>query len=508
MRKLFYLLLLSGVVAPESYAQKHTRVVSGLVTSQEDAAPLEGVRVAVKGPGSLSGTQPDGMYYIEVGDTDSVLVFSFSEFQTQEVRLTKACEYNVALRKGGVQAAVRPETAVEAGAAARGKAARPFSAVGDWRAVFQLRPGIEVPVNFDIRIVEGGGKKAFFHNAEERFEGGRVEQTADSLFIFLDQFDNELAFRIDNTALEGVLKRQDGSGTALPVKVEAGNVRFATSGAKAAGNFSGTYDVVFIAADGKEERTVGLFEQDGNKLRGTFLRVTGDSRYLEGVVEGNDFYLSGFIGSAPAYYKGSFTADGQLRGEIVGARGSQAFAGVRNEKAALPDAYTLTYLREGYTSFDFSFPDADGRPVSLHDKKFAGKVVIVTIGGTWCPNCVDETAFLAPWYAANRTRGIEVISIQYERQTDAAFVKKVLSRQRERYHIQYDQVFGGLADKQGVARSLPALNAFLAFPTTILVDRKGKVAQIHTGYSGPATGQYYEQSIKEFNKEVDALLVN
>jgi peroxiredoxin len=365
-----------------------------------------------------------------------------------------------------------------------------------------------VPVNFDIRIVEGGGKKAFFHNAEERFEGGRVEQTADSLFIFLDQFDNELAFRIDNTALEGVLKRQDGSGTALPVKVEAGTYRFAERGAKAAGNFSGTYDVVFTAADGKEERTVGLFEQDGNKLRGTFLRVTGDSRYLEGVVEGNDFYLSSFIGSAPAYYKGSFTADGQLRGEIVGARGSQAFSGTRNEKAVLPDAYTLTYLKEGYTSFDFSFPDADGRPVSLHDKKFAGKVVVVTIGGTWCPNCIDETAFLAPWYAANRARGVEVISIQYERQTDTAFVKKVLSRQRERYHIQYDQVFGGLADKQGVARSLPALNAFLAFPTTILVDRKGKVAQIHTGYSGPATGQYYEQSIKEFNKEVDALLVN
>lgn len=490
MRKPYFLLLpfllLSVLFSSLAFAQKASHTVSGLVTSREDAAPLEGVVVAVKGGKSLSGTQQDGMYYVEVSATDSVLVFSLNEFQTQEIKLTNSTEYNVSLCKGGV----------------------PFSAVGDWRALFQLRPGVEVPVTFDIRVVEGGRKNAFFHNAEERFDVGRVEQTSDSLFIFLDQFDNELAFRIDNNnnTLAGVLKRQDGTGTPLPVKVEGGNFRFEDKGTKPAGDFSGTYDVVFRSGDGKEEKTVGVFQQNGNKLKGTFLRVTGDSRYLEGVVDGNNFYLSSFIGSSPSYYTGSFTGDGQLTGEIVGARGGQPFSGTKNEKAALPDAYKLTYLKEGYSAFSFSFPDANGRVVSLSDKKFAGKVVVVTIGGTWCPNCVDETAFLAPWYAANRSRGVEVVSIQYERQTDPTFVKKVLTRQRDKYNIQYAQVFGGLADKQGVARSLPSLNAFSAFPTTIIVDRHGKVAQIHTGYSGPATGIYYQQFVKEFNQEIDGLL--
>jgi peroxiredoxin len=364
-----------------------------------------------------------------------------------------------------------------------------------------------VPFNFIVKTDGSGEPKAFFRNAGESFEGGRVRQTADSFFIEIDQFDNELAFPIGEGTLKGSLRHQDGTGTPLVVKAEPGiSYRFEDKGQKPAGNFSGTYDVTFTSANGKDEKVVGLFHQDGKKLTGTFLRITGDSRYLEGTVEGNNFYLSSFIGSGPSYFKGNFTADGHLTGESIGARSSQSFTGALDSKAALPDPYSLTYLKQGYDHFDFSFPDIDGNQVALTDAKFKHKVVIVTIGGTWCPNCVDEAAFLAPWYKANRSRGIEVVSIQYERQTDTAFVRKVLSRMRQRYDIRYDQVFGGIADKQGVANSLPALNTFLAFPTTILINKQGKVVRIHTGYSGPATGPYYEEFVKKFNEEIDALV--
>ncbi len=467
-------------------AQLTTRTISGLVTSQENGSPLEGVAVWAKGDTLPSGTQADGMYYLPVSNRDSVLVFSLEGFQPQEIRLTSAGEYNAVLRKRQVQ---------------------PFNPIGNWRAVFQLKPGVEVPITFDIQTAAGDSLKAYFHNAEERFDGGRIRQTSDSLYIFLDQFDNELAFRIDGSDLTGVLKKQDGTGTPLPVTAQAGvNYRFRDEGVKPVGNISGTYDITFHSAGGKDEKAVGLFRQDGSTLKATFLRVTGDSRYLEGIVERDHFYLSSFIGSGPGYYTGTFTTDGQLKGEVVGGHGGQDFTGIHDEKASLPDAYTLTYLKPGYTSFDFRFPDVNGQFVTLQYKKFRNKVVIVTIGGTWCPNCVDETSFLSPWYAANKGRGVEIVSIQYERQTDTAFVRKVLSRQREKYNISYTQVFGGLADKQGVANSLPSLNAFLAFPTTIFIDKKGKVAKIHTGYSGPATGLYYQQFEKEFNDEVDELI--
>jgi peroxiredoxin len=388
-----------------------------------------------------------------------------------------------------------------------GKTPAPFSAVGAWRGVFLLRPGVEVPFNFEIRTSSDGSPKIFFRNGTEWFDGGHIRQTTDSFFIPIDQFDNEFAFAIGEGTLNGTFRKQDHSGNPLVVRIEPNDTRrFDETGPTPAGNFSGTYAITFTGPNGKTEPVVGLFKQEGKKLSGTFLRITGDSRYLEGIVEGNNFYLSSFYGSGPAYYKGSFTADGHLSGESVGVRGSQPFTGIADPKAALPDPYKLTWLKAGYTSFDFSFPDIDGHPVSLKDQKFAHKVVIVTIGGTWCPNCVDETSFLAPWYKANHIRGIEVVSLQYERSTDSAFLRKVLTRQRERYDIKYDQLIGGIADKQAVANSLPALNTFLAFPTTIFIDKQGRVARIHTGYTGPATGPYYQEFLKEFNEEIDTLV--
>lgn len=378
----------------------------------------------------------------------------------------------------------------------------PVSADGSYRGIFKIKPGFEVPFNFEI---DKG--KIIFLNAEERFEGGKVYQTGDSVKIKIDQFDNEFAFKINGDSLNGTLRKQDNSGKPIAVVAKRGEkFRFSTSGAKPTADFSGTYDVVFKSPSGTDEKTVGVFKQIGSKLTGTFLRITGDSRYLEGIVEGNNFYLSSFIGSTPSYYKGTFSKHGEIAGESISTRGSIAFNGVQNQNAELPDAYKLTYLKEGYKTLDFSFPDVNGKKISLSDEKYKGKPVILTITGTWCPNCADEASFIAPWYKENRKRGIEVISIHYERQLDSAYVKKALNGFREKFGIEYDQVVAGKPDKKLVAESLPALNNFLSFPTTIFINKKGEVAKIHTGYSGPATGKFYTAFVKEFNKEVDSLI--
>lgn len=382
-----------------------------------------------------------------------------------------------------------------------------FTANGLWRGSFEIKPGTEVPINFEISNKSTGGARITFINGDERFEGGTVIQTTDSVYFKLDQFDNELALKIQGDSLAGFLRKQDGSGKATPFTATKGiNYRFKQKGKPANADFSGTYDVTFTSPDGKTEKTVGLFKQNGSKLSGTFLRVTGDSRYLEGIVEGNDFYLSSFIGSTPSYYKGSFTADGKITGANISARGDTPFDGVKNINAALPDANKLTFLKEGYKTLDFSLPDVNGKKISLGDDKYKNKVVILTITGTWCPNCVDEAAFIAPWYKENRKRGVEVIALHYERQLDSAYVRKALTRFREKFGIEYDQVIAGKPDKQQVAESLPALSNFLSFPTTIIINKKGEVAQIHTGYSGPATGKYYTEFVKEFNKEIDELV--
>ena len=284
IRYLSLFLFPAFIFGTSAYPQSAGRTVSGLVTSQEELTPLPGVLVYVKGTNNRSGTQQDGVFYIDVTDSDSVLVFQLDEFQTREVRLTQAGDYNIALLRGKSQP----------------NGNGPFSPVGIWRAVFELKPGVTVPVNFDIRATAAGDEEAFFRNAGEEFDGGRVKVTKDSLFIFLEQFDNELAFRVGDTILTGEFRHQDKTGVPMPVRAERGvTTRFSETGLSPAGDLSGTYDIGFISGNGKEEKAVGLFRQNGNKLTATFLRVTGDSRYLEGIVEGNDFYLSSFIGGGP-----------------------------------------------------------------------------------------------------------------------------------------------------------------------------------------------------------------
>ena len=381
-----------------------------------------------------------------------------------------------------------------------------FNAAGNWRAVFKINATTEVPVNFLI-TTEDGKQKLYFLNGDEKFESGSVQQTRHSIFVTLDPFDNELALGISNGVLNGVLRRQNKTGVPTPVVAERNkNYRFESNNIKPAADFSGTYDISFSYNDGQTEKAVGLFTQKGNQLTATFLRITGDSRFLQGTVEGNQFYLSSFIGSGPAFYRGSFTSDGKLNGANVNARGETKFTGVLNEEAALPDPEKLTYLRQGYKTLDIAFPDANGKIVSLKDARYKNKVVIITITGTWCPNCIDEAFFLAPWYKQNKSRGVEVLALHYERQTDSAYVRKALTKFRNKYGIEYEQLIAGTSDKKNVAASIPALNTFLSFPTIIILDKKGNVAKIHTGFSGPATGKYYTEFVKDFNETITALL--
>jgi len=385
-------------------------------------------------------------------------------------------------------------------------AGRTGNLTGRWKGTFHVKEGLDVPFLFEI-TGNTSTPNIYFINATEHFYGGKIVQSNDSIHIPLDQFDNELVLKASSNTLTGFLRKQDGTGTPVALEAAKGNApRFAGANVPPVADISGTYDIIFKNENGKNEKAVGLFKQDGNQLKATFLRITGDSRYLDGIVTGNQIYLSTFIGSGPGYYTGTIAPDGSISGAVINARGRQPFTGLPNEEAALPDAYKLTYLKDGYPGLDFSFPDVNGKTVSLKDDKYKNKVVLVTITGSWCPNCIDEAAFLAPWYKKNKKRGVEIIAIHYERKTDTAYARKVILRFKERFGIDYDQVFAGLADKQHVAETLPALNTFLSFPTTIFIDRQGKVNKIHTGFSGPATGKYYDEFIKEFNAETDALL--
>ena len=73
-------------------------------------------------------------------------------------------------------------------------------------------------------------------------------------------------------------------------------------------------------------------------------------------------------------------------------------------------------------------------------------------------------------------------------------------------NVGYEVVIAGTKDKGSASRSLPMLNKVVAFPTLIFIGKDGKVKKIHTGFSGPGTGPYYQEFVQRFNEIINELL--
>ncbi|MBD2705544.1 TlpA family protein disulfide reductase [Spirosoma sp. BT702] len=382
---------------------------------------------------------------------------------------------------------------------------------GIWRGEFVISE-TKIPFNFEYNAKDKDHPILTLLNGTRRDDFKVTSLGPDSIFVKMNTYDAALVAKVES---DGRLSGEYRSlvpgfrGNSLPFVAEHGkNYRFVEKGKElpTKHNLTGKWDLK-IYSKAKLPDNVALLKQEGNKLTGVVMSTVGDSRELEGVVEGDEFVLSHFSGPNPRVYRGKINEDGSVTGEISsGIYNSTKFDGTKNTAAELPDPYKLTYLKEGYKKLDFTLPDLDGKSVSLSDDKYKGKVVIVEIIGTWCPNCTDQTSFLAPWFKANKNRGVEAIAIGFEQKDDLAYAKYTLGTLKKKYGIEYDILFGGIADKKVASDKLPALNQMMAFPTTILIDRKGEVRQIHTGYTGEVTGDYFKNYVAKWNKDLDELI--
>jgi thiol-disulfide isomerase/thioredoxin len=375
---------------------------------------------------------------------------------------------------------------------------------GMWRGEVEMQ-GQKLPFGLEIQKT-GESYTAAVVNAGEKITLDEMSVTGDSLKIVMHIFDSELRAKIEGDKLVGSFVKNYDLPATLPFVATYGDTyRFAKAEETAAVDFSGTYQLIFNTI-GKPYPSVGIIKQNGNSVEGTFLTPTGDYRYLQGNVVGNELLLSTFDGNHSFVFKAHFEGD-SIKGNFYSGKLSlEDWKGVRNENAVMPDAESLTYLKEGYKTLDFSFPDQSGKNISLTDERFKNKVVILQIFGTWCPNCMDETKFLAPWYDANKDRGVEILGLAYERKPDFEYASNRISIMKKKLHVNYDFVIAGVNDKEKAAETLPALNHIISFPTTIFIGKDGNVKHIHTGFSGPGTGIYYDQFKDRFNKIVNELL--
>lgn len=372
---------------------------------------------------------------------------------------------------------------------------------GAWYAEFNVSDGT-IPFIFDVK--NDSTTTVTLINGDEKVVLSDVSYQGDTVIIPIKAYDTQLKGVLHGDTLKGVFSRLFAENDpGVNFTAIAGNTPRFPKAEASTNSLSGKWDIQFIADD-VVKNNVGIFAEKDGVLTGSVLTNSGDLRYLEGVNNASGFRLSAFAGLSPYLIEGNFVDADHFEGKFITSRGSQVIKGTRNANASLADPYSLTKMNKGYNTLGFKLPDLEGNTISLSDSAYKDKVVIISILGSWCPNCLDEMEYLSPWYKENKDRGVEIIGLSFERKDDPEYVNKVLSNLIKRYDPSYKIVFGGkLGNETNV---LPEIDKLSSYPTTIFIDKKGNVRKIHTGYNGPATGLFYEEFKEDFNNQVNSLL--
>ncbi|MFT3947994.1 MAG: TlpA disulfide reductase family protein [Agriterribacter sp.] len=385
---------------------------------------------------------------------------------------------------------------------------------GNWRGILSRPDGKEIVINFEVKD-SLRKKRIYIINAAERLAVDDITIKGDSVIIILPFFDSQfrlIANRRNQLAGEWIKHLADRNVVIPFTATHNENYRFKVSQANPVANIAGRWSAIFSDSAGtKSSSNVGVFEQSGNKLTGSFLTVSGDYRYLDGVVDGDSLKLSGFDGGYALLFTAKINDDKTITGGrfYSGAGpGWQQWSAEKNNDAVLPE--TASLLQPGVSpKVAFTFKDVDGKPVSFSDKRFKNKVVVLQISGTWCPNCMDETRFLNEIYPEYKSKGVECIALLYERTADFSRSQAAAKNFIKRLNVAYPVLITPVAvgDPQRVEKTLPQLEKIPAFPTAIFVDRKGEIQKIHVGFSGPGTGEAeYSRQKEEYIHIIESLL--
>jgi thiol-disulfide isomerase/thioredoxin len=380
--------------------------------------------------------------------------------------------------------------------------------IGWYRAVLRL-PGGDAPFGLEI-AQEQQHYVLYLINGAERTRVSNVQVADGEITALFPGYENSLRAAMRRDRLEGsvTLIKAGGKEQVIPFVATLGDTyRFYAEATTDNADVDGTWDAAFTNDKGETSQAILLLEQHHDRVTGSAMTPTGDHRFLEGQMRGDELQLSTFAGGLAYLYKLKVDKSGALAGDYwQGLASHEKVAARRNDAATLEGAGEQTQLRDSRQPFAFTFPDVDGNPVSLTDARFRGKVVLVTLGGTWCPNCHDEAQFLVPFYREHRDRGFEIVALMFERHGEFAKAAPAVRRYREDLGIEFPTLVAGLSETDDASKALPMLSGVYGFPTAILVDRNGTVRNIHVGFAGPATGRHHDEHVKEFREEVERLL--
>ena len=375
------------------------------------------------------------------------------------------------------------------------------SLTGLWDATVVVNPGVEIPFRFEI-AGSGPALKGSFFNGDEKVTSttGRLENGA--LVLTFDEYGT----RLEATVKDGRLEGQYTRGTrGAPYPFQAKRFVPAPAGDVKIPAISGLWNVQVKSSKGEAAWQL-IVRQSGAEASASILRIDGDTGALTGTYHDGKFVLSHFSGARPLRLELTPGADGTL---AVVQNQDNPLVATRMEVAkakGLPepsDPSRFTSVKDPTEPFRFAFPDISGKLVSNTDPQFRGKVIIVSIAGSWCPNCHDEAPFFTELYRKYHNKGLEIVALSFEEEAQQkdpvrlrAFIKK--------YGIGYTVLIPG--EPKELNDKVPQGENLNAFPTSFYIGRDGRVKSVHAGFPGKSTGKFHDEAKAEITALVERLL--
>jgi thiol-disulfide isomerase/thioredoxin len=373
---------------------------------------------------------------------------------------------------------------------------------GNWEIEFSFA---ELHIPIKLSITDTTWK---IHNASETIELDSLVWNANKFYVKMPLFNTSMSGELIGDSLitgQWTDHSRDSIYT-IPFTIKPLKSNYQTSTSTAPVHL--VYDATFSPnSEEDKSKALGIFDINGNRITGTFLTETGDYRFLEGYATDQSISLGCFDGTHLFYFCANIAGDSLKEGKFhSGKHWTEEWCGALNPNAKLRDPDSLTFIKNDNNELKFRVRSLNGDSVIFDKNAFVGRVSIVQIFGSWCPNCTDESRFLKEIYAQYGSQGLQIIPVAFERGSDFESAKHSVTRQFHELGLSYPPYFGGISNKGAASHVFSDLSKVLSFPTTVFIDKQGKVRKIHTGFYGPGTGEYYMRHTEMLHMFVKQLI--
>jgi thiol-disulfide isomerase/thioredoxin len=376
------------------------------------------------------------------------------------------------------------------------------SIAGLWDATL-TQNGRQIPFKIEFSG-SGSSVKGWFFNGDAKEMSNQGSFANGTLRLNFDGYAAVLNLKLNKGALDGVYVTRTRS---MPIHAVRSEKHPAPS--SQAPNIDGLWVLEGVKSSKGEKAWSLIVKQNGTEVSGAILRVDGDTGTLTGRYQDGKFVLSHFSGARPSLLVITPQADGTLMLDLNGQHEGEGVIAYRPEVArakGLPeptDPNQHTGVKDPSKPFAFSYPDLAGKIVSDTDDRFRGKVVLIDISGSWCPNCHDEAPFLEEIYEKYHSKGLEIVALSFEEEEELQNPTRLRAFIKE-YGLTYTVLLGG--ETGSAKEKLAQAENWDAWPTTFFVGRDGLVKSVHAGFTSPGSGELYQRDRREFINTVERLL--